>query len=266
MKELRFTLYDFFGYLLPGAIALFAILITGWGELCHRLNFDAIVGLPRTEIGLLVLIAYFLGHLMQALGNLFEEQISLRICDVRARRKWTRLPMWSVRLFSWSLAVDRYSDVLDSLPAPVSKRFYEAFVARFGLDGQALRGTKEIYKLCDEALLREGSVEEREIQSYREGFYRGTFVALILTSAAMIFLHPKMEIIVHSEHFNSSSGYFYWVIALSLVCAVLSFHRYRKFRKLRIRNCFARFVASMTALEVKASEAVPALRAKAKSA
>ena len=69
--NIRFPLYDFFGYLLPGIVAVLATLLVVWS-----LYFPAVplsfLSLPKHVWFLLVVLAYFAGHLVQAIGNLFS--------------------------------------------------------------------------------------------------------------------------------------------------------------------------------------------------
>src|SRR5882672_3874097 len=73
MKELRFTLYDIFGYLLPGFLTLGAIMVTVWTIYWKELNLNSIGRLSPNELGFAALVSYFLGHAMQALGKSIED-------------------------------------------------------------------------------------------------------------------------------------------------------------------------------------------------
>lgn len=74
MKELasKFSIYDHFGYILVGLyqIILFYFLLV----LLRIINFENILAFVNIASSILVIIAsYFLGHIIQAISNLFEE-------------------------------------------------------------------------------------------------------------------------------------------------------------------------------------------------
>ena len=68
-KDIKVTLYDIFGYLLPGAVVMGGLLlfpkIPGISQLLSSL------GATGTWV-LLLLCSYYLGHLLQGIGNGLE--------------------------------------------------------------------------------------------------------------------------------------------------------------------------------------------------
>src|SRR5713226_8810495 len=72
MKALRLTLYEILGYLIPGMMAMLAAILAMWGSFWHTIDTDLVNSFSRREIVLLLLFAYLLGHIMQAIGNLIE--------------------------------------------------------------------------------------------------------------------------------------------------------------------------------------------------
>src|SRR5713101_3245135 len=72
LQSFRFTLYDFFGYLLPGAIATLAVLTFGWATFFP----SAVVSFTSSSKELWTACAvasYFAGHLIQGIGNAFTK-------------------------------------------------------------------------------------------------------------------------------------------------------------------------------------------------
>src|SRR5260370_17952176 len=59
-----------------------------------------------------------------------------------------------------------------------------AMRTRFGKAVESIK-PRELFALCDQALLHHDSPGEREIFVYREGFYRGSSVALAILAVAL---------------------------------------------------------------------------------
>ena len=71
----KFNLYDHFGYIMVGLyqIFLFFLLLC----LLKLLNFVNILEFVKIESSIIILIiSYFLGHIIQAVSNLFEGLLS----------------------------------------------------------------------------------------------------------------------------------------------------------------------------------------------
>jgi hypothetical protein len=72
-KELQVTLYDIFGYLLPGAIILIALVLLFWSLFWPSVPLALWGDLPALATIGLVFFAYLAGHLGQGIGNLMEK-------------------------------------------------------------------------------------------------------------------------------------------------------------------------------------------------
>ena len=218
-KELQITLYDIFGYLLPGSIILIAVVILFWSLFWPSAPLALIADVPTLAITGLVFSAYLAGHLGQGIGNFIEKLPSVK------RKIETDLP----------------------LSAELSQLLRDAVAARFGERARSLN-PKDLALLCDQALICAGSPGEREIFVYREGFYRGNCVALALLgltlmlrlvcSPAVIYV-ADARIEIHRSQ-----------LALAAVIAAfgtwLSFLRYLRFGRHKNAACLARFLALAT--------------------
>jgi len=72
VRDIKVTLYDIFGYLLPGAVFFAGITILFWAIYIPRTSL--VLFRLTIEIWVLVLLlAYFSGHIVQALGNLLTK-------------------------------------------------------------------------------------------------------------------------------------------------------------------------------------------------
>lgn len=147
-KDIQVTLYDIFGYLLPGAVLLLAVALVFWTLFWPRASLNLPSTLPALAMTTMLFAAYLVGHLTQAIGNLLE-----KVSPGRAK--------------------------LDE-EVPVSPELgmvlIHAVTTRFGEHTKSLEA-KELYHLCDQTFIHcgsLGSLGEREIFTYREGFYRGT--------------------------------------------------------------------------------------------
>lgn len=218
-KELQITLYDIFGYLLPGSIILIAVVVLFWSLFWPSAPLALSADVPTLAAVGLVFSAYLAGHLGQGIGNFMEKLPNVK------RNLETNLP----------------------LSTELSGLVRDAVAVRFGEHARSLN-PNDLALLCDQAMIYVGSPGDREIFVYREGFYRGNCVALALLgltlvlrlvcSPAVIYLaDARVEI-----HRNQ--------LALAAVIAAfgtwLSFRRYLRFSAHKNATCLARFLALAT--------------------
>jgi hypothetical protein len=223
LKDIRITLYDIFGYLLPGITALFAVTVLAWGLFWPTAPYVVYTEFSGPIIVILSYTAYIAGHLCQACGNFLE-----------------KLPV-AKDVLDGQLLIDR------ELAAPLKT----ALTQRFG-DSVGKLTAKETYFLCDESLVHHGSFGEREIFIYREGFYRGMCVAFAVLSIGIIVRllhHPARLWLLDSPTYLSPS-----VLVFALSTCVLGswlcFRRYLRFAEIRIRTCLLRFLALSTSSSI----------------
>lgn len=131
------------------------------------------------------------------------------------------------------------------------------FPAGFDLDARNLCKDEEavskreeaLYKLCDAILLQRGAagtIEEREICTYREGFYRGTSIALILLAFSLfvpLVTHAKVCVVPSLPSIHPP---FLLFVMVSTVGSCMFFLRYRRFRQRRIAYGFSGLLAVLT--------------------
>ncbi len=211
IKDLQVTLYEIFGYVFPGAIVCFAFAIL-WNIFIPDQPFDFSLNYSKLMLAALLALAYLAGHLMQGVGNLFEK------CSfVKKTQNEKHL-----------LAPELVALVRDSI------------AKKFGKIEKELR-FQDIYTLCDQALIHYGSLGEREILTYREGFYRGCSVALIfltLSFCVAAFEAPNKTLPICAA-------------ILSALSVWLSFERYKRFYAYRFRSCLLRFLVLSTSVNGK---------------
>jgi len=246
-----FTLYEIFGYLLPGAIALFALAILFQGVqgppypsnlsyACALLNQPLDPGhvpdLEANALGLtfVLLAAYILGHVSQEVGN----QI-VSIVEFTAR---TRPCQWAYRrlasVHGWLL--ERL--VRDNTPQQTAEDLRTVVVGRINDALKTTLRNDDIEDLCENVLLQHGKTDERDMHVYREGFYKGTAVSFMMLGIAVWLRLPRQGLSLKSHGYIllTSKATVLIILAVSLFFIVL---RYYKFRKLRKTEPLAAFLA-----------------------
>jgi hypothetical protein len=215
-KDLQISLYDIFGYLLPGAVILLAAILLFWTLFWPNASLTFPSALPFLASTFLLFAAYLAGHLGQALGNLLEKLSKARV------RLDNELPV-SLEL---------------------GKMVLQAAADRFGEHAKTF-GVSELFHLCDQTLVHNCSPGEREIFTYREGFYRGNSVALTFVSLALVarlVSVPAIVVIAGKSH-DLYRGPLALAAVLTGVGAWLCYSRFLRFAKHRYRSCFLRFLA-----------------------
>jgi hypothetical protein len=174
MKEIQFTLYEVFGYLLPGIVLCGGLGLAFWAVYFPQavIDFD----LKTVEVWATFLaFGYIAGHVAQALGNKFVKQFKSAeekiITDANA--------------FPTELVKACRAKITKILKADEQ----QGLVLADGAD--ATEPAKDLppqwlYRFCDDAVVRSGKLGEREVYIYREGFYRGTFIGFVVLTVGMI--------------------------------------------------------------------------------
>lgn len=224
-RNLQLSLYDFFGYLLPGAILSLSTWVA-FGTLFWPQE-PILVWAPLSTQGavVMVLIAYLVGHLGQGIGNLLQ-----------------KLPL-----------IDPAS--ASALAPTLEGSVRRAASSRFGIAAGDLT-VSQLLELCGEALLHSESPGEQEIFTYREGFYRGIFVSLISLALALIvrLVRGPAAVLAAGTAFEVARGPLSVGVVLSLVGAWLALERYKRFAGYRMRRSLLRFLALETAHAARKEE------------
>ncbi len=158
VKELQLTLYEVFGYLLPGAVLTGGVSLIFWAAFFPQTAIDFDIKTPEVW-GTFLVSSYIAGHVAQGIGNAI------------------------VRRFE-SAEDHAINTVLEpEIVAACKKKAKE-------LTGADVENAKPkwLYRLCDDAVIRSGKIGEREVYVYREGFYRGTFVGAVFIVLGFVLL------------------------------------------------------------------------------
>lgn len=215
-KELEITLYDIFGYLLPGSIILIAVVVLFWSLFWPSAPLVLIANAPTLAVTGLVFSAYLAGHLGQGIANFLEKLPNVK------RKLENELP----------------------LSAELSQLVRDAVAARFGEHAKSLK-PKELALLCDQALICACSPGEREIFVYREGFYRGNCVALAILGLTLLLRLARSPTVICLA--DARIQIYRSELALAALVAAfstwLSFRRYLRFATHKNATCLTRFLA-----------------------
>jgi hypothetical protein len=211
-KEIKLTIYDFLGYLLPGVPFLFTIIVLYWVLFFTREPLP-LPSLTSTTWVLFLFLAYLFGHVVQAIGNLISKGIGLTEGKVLSKSKNPILP----------------EAVVKAARSAVSKTL--------AVDSKHIEN-EDLYALCDTIVLQFGQTAEREILQYREGFYRGfsismTFLALALIVRAFV---PGSMVSISGKPYHLIALLLAFMIVVLLLSALFCFLRYKRFFRFRIKS------------------------------
>jgi len=210
LSNFVFTLYELLGYLLPGAVALVGFSVVEWA-----LFFPAVplrIGADQANMvtgTCVVLGSYILGHAVQAIGNLFWSGAEAAVLDV----KKGNAPPW------------------------MKENAQRAALDLLNTDSHQLE-PRWIFRALDEYMCRTGETGDRDMFVYREGFYRGTAIALLLISVALAvrMCIPGCSIQLNKDVFCVSRWEIVFNLLISAGIAVLFVRRYRRFAEYRVTH------------------------------
>jgi len=218
LKEVRFSLYEFFGYVLPGMVFLLAWAVLLWALLLPK----EVVPLRQLDVQVVVaslLLAYLLGHAAQAISNLIFR----------------------------TAGVSEFSCITDgALNALPKSALDTAAVKAARMTGIRREDMKPelLYSICDEALAQQGKIGDREVYQYREGFYRGVAVAAAVFTVSLLAraLGPQAVLTVGGQEVPLSRCVLFSLAACTGLCVWLSFQRYKRFVGYRVKRAVLAFL------------------------
>jgi len=224
LKDIKITLYDIFGYLFPGIVVFIALSIIFWTFLfCSKpitlieLNF---------ELWILVIFAsYILGHLVQATGNIIEK----------------KNPRLNPDFYISKSKKDR-------IPDEIIKKAKSKINIVFNLNIEEIKNLKTrnkwLFRICDETISQYGASEYRDLFVYREGFYRGLTISFFILFASLLLRigRPEASIKLYGWTLSMNRSAIISFAVIAIIGAILFFHRYQKFYKIRIRQVFLGFL------------------------
>jgi hypothetical protein len=228
MKQIELTLYEIFGYLVPGAVFAGGIGLLFWAIFFPQSSIEFDLKTPEVWISFLV-AAYLAGHVVQALGNQLLRAFTQTEKLIAAKKT--------------------------SFPAKLVEQCRHKIKEWTNADATDFPG-QWVYRVCDEAVVRSGKVGDRDLFIYREGFYRGTSMGMIwmcLGMTAMIvrlwfFEADGKAIKIGSVELTLWRLVF--LAAISLGAARLLWLRYWRFAEYRVTQA----LVSSLLLEIKSEK------------
>jgi hypothetical protein len=212
---------------MPGLIAGWALVLFFWSIF----EQDSVLPLAFWRVSPAgwafgIFLSYLLGHVIQALGNL-----TLKAADDRTM-----------------------SDKANPIIAHAKE--LAAAVCKTDLENVKDEDYIWLWRVMDEFCIQHGRVGDREIFTYREGFYRGTTISAALLGAALLLRMSvgAANVRIADTNFYVSRCELIAVFALASLLAWASYRRFRHFSKYRVARAIAAFIALSTPIHKKVGD------------
>ncbi len=218
VENIRVTLYDIFGFFVPGAVLLVAAFIALWSIYLPQAPLSSFDVTTWASV-LFLLLAYVAGHLAQALGNQVERVSSSAEDRVLAGPSAGALP-----------------------PSLVEAAKHKAS-RLVQVDADSI-SAKWLSRICNTAIAQRADYGDRDVYIYREGFYRGLAVSFLALSLALVGRAAVPGAVLHiAGQIRPVPAYLLLVLAgLSLAASWLMFQRYRRFGDYRVTHAIVSFL------------------------
>lgn len=217
MKDIQVSLYEFFGYVAPGVLSFTGLYLMAWGiVLAPEQNWT-----PLTSGGwiALLVLSYLLGHGVQAIANVAVH----------------RMPF----LAEAALLVQIESTRPQLMDTARSKA-----CTILGSSAGTSLDVALVHEVADHFLQQKGKTESRDIYIYREGFYRGIAMALVILAGGAIvrtFNSPGL-VSLFGVTIPLERPSLFAIAVLALIMAALSVMRFQRFATYRIKNSLYAFI------------------------
>ena len=205
LSNFAFTLYEIFGYLIPGSLSFGGFVTLYWALFNSHgpmrvASFDPDVG--AWAVGLAA--CYILGHASQAVGNKVLRGVEKKALEMESSP--------NIRQLAW-----------------------EAAASLLGLDIKDIKA-KWVYRVLDEYAIQNGVAGDRDMFIYREGFYRGTCIALFFVTACLAVraFIPGTSIVFACWTLDVTWYESTVTLLVSAGVALLFLQRYRRFVEYRV--------------------------------
>ena len=218
MKNIEITLYDIFGYLIPGCVTFVGIYLIAW-RIVLPLDQDW-SNVSTAGWAVTLGAAYVIGHFVQALSNILGD--------------------FGLKNAEESILAD--TSLVPSSMIPLAQK---AARRAIGLSGNSSLNLKALYEIMDHYILQHGRTDSRDLYVYREGFYRGLSMGLFLLAIGSL-IHMtggQTTIAIFGCCITVTKARMAFAAILSAIMALFGFARYRRFVIYRVKNCLFSFLA-----------------------
>lgn len=203
MNSLRLTLYEIFGYLVPGILLVVELAVF----MVLALQID-LPSLPDklSSVAALIFLSYLAGHTLQSLANVLEPWLI----------RWEREE--PAPLYLQAKASAELASRLSVKPDEISALW--------------------LYRICD-AFLGTNGKDHRETYQHRSALYRGLFIAYLVG----VPLFTYLVICPPSGAAGAQRLTYAFCAVVLACLALLALSRYYRFTRLRKREIVLRFLA-----------------------
>jgi hypothetical protein len=209
MKQVELTLYEIFGYLIPGAVFTAGLSLVFWAIFYPTDRVD--IDLKTPEIwGSFLVLSYIAGHVAQGVTNLLVAYYP------------------SVENALFSDGSDFPKTLVEACRAKVKELT--------GADAASMSGGW-IYRVCDSALVKSGKIGDRDLFVYREGFYRGTFLGMISLVVGFLSMIARIwDSKTQIGNMDLTIGRLLFFAVIACLSAIMLWRRYWRFAAYRATN------------------------------
>lgn len=208
----QFSLYDFFGFLIPGAVMFSALAIIYWGLFIPQ---EVLQFAPLSVEGWVLILgmSYLCGHLAQSLTNY--------------------VPPWNSDLkVSYSGKTSLLNRDSPTIASGADEKARDILAVT--LDWAWIRNldSGSVANICEHYLVQSGKTGDRDIYQHRRGFYRGVSLAYFVLSFALLlrlFISPIIVRLPGVEHIVSNWEMVF-LICFFLCAGLLSLKRQLRFQ------------------------------------
>jgi hypothetical protein len=223
LGDLRVSLYEFFGNLVPGTVMLAAAITSVWAFFYSNdpLATDRLIAVPWYVS---LILAYLAGVLTQGLASQAEDWLGNRAL---------------LKLTEHTLEPELQSFV---------GKARDLLRTEFELDFSKAR-LDWVFRACDEALAQSDRTPDRETYRYREGLFRGLAMSFLVLTAAVAAraVIPGAALQIDGAAFPLSRGILLTIGAIALITSGVCLLRFRDIRIKRFARTITGFVMLRTA-------------------
>lgn len=234
IKFAQLTIYEGFGYFLPGTIVVAAFAIIAWTEWapCTPLPIFS----PSFDLwAVLIVVAYYAGHAVQGVGNFLLDYNCPLQQWLQDNTLWQKVTKWIDQLFG-----KQREDFDPSIEDMATRKAGKVL--------QLSEGTKLdfvwVKRLADESLVQLGTSSELDVYVYREGFYRGSCLSLFVFAIAVWFRAWKGHAWVNFWYHDHEvyRWELFWLAILCMLAAWIFWRRFNRFGEAHRRGSILGFL------------------------
>jgi hypothetical protein len=262
-SSIKFTAYEVFGYLFPGMVAFVAAFI--FWSVCRDAHVVIDLGQPAIVWIIIGVVSYLLGHVVESFAahvygaywESFRWVHDLRRANLRHdrwawRMLWTWPLIWLKIVVNWPIYEPRIDRNLGRSNAEITAELYRRAENQVKLYlGDTLRDPPSrnwVFEICSNAVARdkrEGTKngegdDRREVWSYREGFYKGMSLSLLMLGGVLIWtLFYKVNgriVTIVAENRTLIDWGPRTVKYIGIACLVASFFYWQSALRIRVRR------------------------------